>query len=201
MSIKPRTRRFNRNYEAILDTARKIIAEMGVENLSVRLLADALHYSPSALYKYFDNRDALIGAVAHQGLDELENTLQTAFDSTSDYKDKARATGRAYLEFARANPNLYLVIFNGPIYPSDEGVTAQASQNSAFGVMIRLFEEGIAAGAFAAREDYGAMEMAFHAWVTVHGIVMLRATGTAPQPMFDTLAERILDELIDNLTA
>lgn len=199
MSEKPSTRRYNRNQEAIVQQAREIIVEGGVEKLSMRTLADALDYSPSALYKYFDNKESLIGAVAHQGLQDLSEMLEAATVQAESYTDKALAAGRAYLQFAYKNPQLYLTMFNSPIYPTNAGAVAEAASDRAFMVMVNIFERGIAAGEFAQKPGYGAMEMAFHAWITVHGAVMLRSTGSAPLEFFDVTTDRVLQILVENM--
>lgn len=197
---RPAIRRYNRNRDAILDAARAIIVEGGIDSLSMRSLADALDYSPSALYKYFDNKDDLIQGVALQGLAELGETIENASAGKPSYTEKVLATGHAYLEFAYTNPQLYAVMFNTQRPPHDDPHAAPPEEGDAFMVMVRLFQAAIESGEFIARDGYGAMEMAFHAWVTVHGAVMLRATGTAPLPLFDEMTERVLHALIKSMT-
>lgn len=196
MTLKPSAIRHNRNRDMILSTARSIIAEGGIDSLSMRTLADAIDYSPSALYKYFDNKEALIYAIALQGLDELAQALHTAIDSHDDYFDKFAATGRAYLAYAFANPELYKLMFSSPLYEVHTDFISAAQHEDAFQVMVGLFKAGIEAGVFKARPDYGAFEMAFHSWVTVHGLVMLWVTGNVPLPDFEMMVERISQAMV-----
>ncbi len=199
MTLKPGARRHNRNQNAILHMARRMVAEGGVENLSMRTLAEALDYSPSALYKYFDSKEDLLKTIALHGLDELAAVLRTAVESEETFPDRLRAAGQAYLAFAYANPQLYAVMFSVVLPGSHPSGGDAPPADDAFRVMMDLFEAGIRAGAFKARPGYGAVEMAFHAWITVHGIVTLRAANRAPQPLFDLAAARILQAMVDNM--
>lgn len=197
---KPSTRRYQRNQQAILETARQMIVEQGAEQLSMRKLADALDYSPSALYKYVDSKEDLLTEIALQGLQELAEVLRAASEAQGSYPQKAFATGRAYLQFADENPQLYLLMFTSQGHVTDESIVEQAPVDEAFQVMIDLFHAGIEAGAFQSRPGYGALEMAYHAWITVHGVVMLRASLTAPLAQFEDMVERILRAFVSGLS-
>ncbi len=49
--------------EAIVREAGSIVATSGTDALTIRAVADALEYSPGALYEYFDSEEAILLAL------------------------------------------------------------------------------------------------------------------------------------------
>ena len=58
------------NTQRLLESAQKIIAEKGLDTLSIRSLAKEADVSVGYLYNYFKNKDALINALVHLYYDE-----------------------------------------------------------------------------------------------------------------------------------
>jgi AcrR family transcriptional regulator len=212
MTSKPSTIRYQRTHDMILTTARQMIVDGGVDALSMRTLANAIDYSPSALYKYFDSKDALLRAIALQGLQELVYALREATLASGDFVTKVMATGQTYLNFAHENPQIYKLMFDDPTpFPPTEtnddilaelhaqAQTRHVKNDDAFLVMVGLFAEGIELGILQAHDTYDAVVMAFHAWVTVHGLAMLRMTRGAMLPDYEAVAYRILYALIGGM--
>ena len=79
-----RERRRQATVEEIKDTARRQIAQDGATSLSLGAIARAMGMTPPALYRYFENRDALVVAlvVASCGGAEgsAESTLRKVLD-------------------------------------------------------------------------------------------------------------------------
>jgi len=69
-SRRGRPPRLTRNQ--IVTAARRIAAEQGVEQLSMRRLADALDVMPNALYTYFPDKVAILDAVLDDLLGDVE---------------------------------------------------------------------------------------------------------------------------------
>ena len=60
MKASNRRRKHLRSRANILSVAREQILAHGVENLSLRGVAEQAGYSPASLYEYFDGKDDLI---------------------------------------------------------------------------------------------------------------------------------------------
>jgi AcrR family transcriptional regulator len=58
--LKPQQRRARSTYDAILDAAGELLAEVGVERLSTNLVCRRAGLTPPALYRYFPNKYALL---------------------------------------------------------------------------------------------------------------------------------------------
>ena len=74
----PRERRHDDNLRRILDEAMRQVEEGGFGALSVNKLADAVDYTPGALYRYFGSKDALLAALIGRVLAEVREDLARA---------------------------------------------------------------------------------------------------------------------------
>ena len=62
VQASPRARRHEANLERILETALDVVAREGLEGLQMARLAAAVDYTPGALYRYVESKDALVAA-------------------------------------------------------------------------------------------------------------------------------------------
>jgi AcrR family transcriptional regulator len=192
---KTRERRQARTREAIIGAAEEIIETRGPDALNMRDVAELIDYSASNLYEYFASKDELLTAVANEALTRL--AMQTRQSATAlSPRERLQAYGRSYLEFARTHAQLYLLTFGRKLadcFPTD---TQQAPSSYSF--LVQIVKEGMEAGIFAPRPDFGLQEMAFGCWSLVHGIAMLRlsmqdvpwnAVSAADQQMLECFAD------------
>jgi AcrR family transcriptional regulator len=103
----------------ILDVARAHVARDGAGALSLRSIARELEMSPSALYRYFSSRDALLSALildAYESLaDGAERASAAAFDGADDAADAWPAVPRAMRAWAGAHPHEWGLVFGSPV--------------------------------------------------------------------------------------
>ncbi len=97
--------------EALLRRAAQVIAEGGVEAVSLRGLARDLDVSHAAPRRHFADRGALLAALAQEGfrrsLEAMENGAREAGD---DPIARYRALGRSYVRFACEDPAYFRAI-------------------------------------------------------------------------------------------
>src|SRR5690606_31704542 len=62
----------------VLDAARRVFAERGVEGASIREIAREAGYTAGALYSYFDSKEAIYAALLAESLDRLQTEVQAA---------------------------------------------------------------------------------------------------------------------------
>jgi AcrR family transcriptional regulator len=175
-----------RTREAILDAARQIIGESGVEGLSIRAIAERIDYSPASLYEYFGSKEEILAAVCWQGHNRLTAQM-TAVDATLSANDYLLAIGKAYIAFAVENPDYYLMMFTNPAFAGSAQEQQQAE--SSFTILLTAVQRGLDEGLFQRRAGYDLMEMAYTAWAMVHGISMLRLTYLTNQPVDFAVAD------------
>jgi AcrR family transcriptional regulator len=199
-TLTPRERRAQRTRDAILDAARQIISQKGVEALSIRSIADAIDYSPAGLYEYFGSKEEIILAVIAQGFERFTRALERV-DRRLPARDYARAVGMAYIDFAVRNPDFFLLMFTtaplAELYSKEShqaqdanSAAAKLQEEPSFAVLYRAIARCVEEGLFPTRPDYGIFEMAITAWSHVHGVAMLRVTNFRYIPADFTVIEQ-----------
>jgi AcrR family transcriptional regulator len=109
----------------IVAAARAIIAERGVDALSLQQVATAVGVQAPSLYKRFDDRAALIAAVRDSLLEELADVLAEPATGRSGAA-ALRAMGHAYRAFAHRLGRLYPLLFAAHGAPSPAALKALA---------------------------------------------------------------------------
>lgn len=102
----------------ILVVAREHLAHEGAVALSLRAIARDLGMVPSALYRYFDGRDALLSALILEAYDSLADAVEeAAAGAARDPSDAARwlAGPTAMRGWALARPHEWALIFGSPV--------------------------------------------------------------------------------------
>ncbi len=70
--------RSQKTYDALLDAAGDLLGEVGIERISTNMICERAGMSPPALYRYFDDKYAVIGALAER-LMAKQNIAMTAW--------------------------------------------------------------------------------------------------------------------------
>ncbi|MDP6940649.1 MAG: TetR/AcrR family transcriptional regulator [Planctomycetota bacterium] len=98
---------------AILKEARRVLLDQGYTSLSMRSLAGAIGCTPTTIYLYFKNKDALIHTLIDEGMNMLHGKLAQVLEETadSDSIERMRALAGAYFDFGLENQEYYEVMF------------------------------------------------------------------------------------------
>lgn len=104
-------------YAEIKDLARRQMAEDGAAALSLRNIAGRMGLTTPALYRYFDNRDALVTALIVDAYADLGAALAAADagQPRGDVAGRLWALLLAYRAWAVAHPADYALILGNPI--------------------------------------------------------------------------------------
>lgn len=116
----------------ITDAARAQLAEVGAAALSVRAVTRSLGMAPSAVYRYFPNRDALLTALiteAYTGLADAAEDAERGADR-ADLLGRWLAVHRGVRGWALGHPHEYGLIYGSPVpgYAAPQDTTAPASR-------------------------------------------------------------------------
>jgi AcrR family transcriptional regulator len=151
---------------ALIDAARRLLESEGPTALSLRAVAREAGVSPAAPYHHFKDKGELLDAVAHEGWEMLNLALTQARANAVSVKDKMTSLGVAYVCFARDNPSLYRVMYDGSRDKEDLPLHMQMQDDSAYcQVRDTLVEAG------ADPNDEIALELATTAaWCAAHGL-------------------------------
>ena len=98
--------------EQILDTTLEIIAEKGLAGVNTSEIAQRIGIVPSALYRHFENKDALIDALLdHTHSILFENVRKISMESSGASKN-LRSLFLLHIEFIRKNPGIPKLVFS-----------------------------------------------------------------------------------------
>jgi AcrR family transcriptional regulator len=112
LSIAERKGRQRAERESRIVAAARAVAEReGWDAVTVRRLADEIEYSQPVLYSHFENRDAIVAAVALEGFVELTAALTEAARGSTGQQNALENVAMAYLDFALHCPALYEAMF------------------------------------------------------------------------------------------
>ena len=165
--------------ELIVRTARDLAEAEGWDAVTTRRLADRVEYSQPVLYSHFENRDAIVRAVAIEGFVDLAAELRSARLAASSPGAAVRAVAQAYLDFAAAHPALYEAMFSLPIDVrfASPGQTPQPLRDSFAQLVVVV---GSRAGEDEPFADPEAALLAEVYWSALHGLATLTQQGRMP---------------------
>jgi AcrR family transcriptional regulator len=174
----------NNNYHhgdlktALLKAAKRLIADQGIEALSLRSIATEVGVSHMAPYAHFKNKSELLKSIAADGFKKLSHNLQSIHMEPDQSDNLVLDYGVAYIEFAISNPQLYKLMLG----QSNPEQSKEIKPNSASDKI--LYD--------ASRKTYLLLRDCFKineidekiiniqaqgAWAFVHGIASLLITG------------------------
>jgi AcrR family transcriptional regulator len=106
--------------EAAVAEAFHVVDAKGPEALSVRALAQRLGVSDPAIYRHYENRDALLLAVARRGFVGLMTSVLAASAEDDPPGASLEAIGAAYVRFASEHRGWFRLSFSAPL--QDAGI-------------------------------------------------------------------------------
>ncbi len=174
----------------IVDAARDLFVESGEAAVTMRAVAKAAGVSTMAAYRHFDGRDALVVAVMEQGHDKFLASMHRALSAPTPL-DRLVATGKAYLDFALANPRDYDLMFLRPAACDMTGTPQTWRDAATFRFVVDRVSECIAAGILPPGDaELGALSL----WAHVHGMISLFLTHKLQleEPVFREVYGRVL---------
>ncbi|HEU5100177.1 MAG TPA: TetR/AcrR family transcriptional regulator [Roseiflexaceae bacterium] len=96
---------------ALLDTAERIVAEGGLEALSVRHVAGAIGASTRAVYSLFGSKDGLIIALGTRAFNLLSDGLDSLPTTDDPTEDLVQAGVVVFRRFTLSHPALFMIGF------------------------------------------------------------------------------------------
>ncbi len=88
-SWKPRTRRSNNLQGKILEAARKVLLNDGIEKLSMRRIASEIGCQAASIYYHYENKNSLIHALIDK-LDSLQSEEHPLYVRREELANKLR---------------------------------------------------------------------------------------------------------------
>ncbi len=173
--------------QRIMDAARELLREEGYDAFTMRKLGERLDYTPSALYRHFRDKAALLQALVDH--DYAAFSAAAAPVPVADPVERLRQGALGYVEFGLRNPEQYRLLFvtppRGPGVPLSDthSVPVGDPEVDRYASLRQAVREALDSGRF--RRDAGDDELLTQAlWATVHGVVSLHLIRDS-QPWLD----------------
>lgn len=166
---------------ALIEAARELFFEKGYSGTTMELVSRRAGFSKRTVYLYFKNKDDLFLAVASQGLEQLQASLEDVDVDGLDYEEAMETIMERYIRFAADESEYFRFVFHDATQsmianagePVRERIARQ--ERACLGVPARVVEKGISEGIVPAVDP---LEAAIVFWGTVTGIILLSLGGS-----------------------
>lgn len=188
--------------ERLMHEAIEIVREAGGPGtLSLREVQRRAGVSPTAAYRHFRDREALLLAVAQECAGLLADHLAAALAAAPAPVDAAAARARllaaceGYLDFATANPGLYRAIFFSGEQVDELRTPSDRARGSAgeggYNLLVATLQDLATATGEETVDPWDPLTV----WACCHGLAMLRldaALRSLPEEDFARAQDRVL---------
>ncbi|GLW90008.1 TetR/AcrR family transcriptional regulator [Actinokineospora globicatena] len=167
------------------------LREGGAGALSLRAVAVSIGMSPAGLYRYYPNRDALLTDLITDGFAALAQEVARARDAAKG--DAFVAAALAYRGWALDHPHEFALLYGTPVpdYAAPESGPTSTASRQVGTAFVPPITEAWHRGTLKHRESTPALTtfaaamglppeaaaVAFSAWTTIHGLVVLETFG------------------------
>ncbi|GKU52217.1 TetR/AcrR family transcriptional regulator [Mycobacterium montefiorense] len=200
--------------DEMLHAAVGLLDEHGPDALQTRKVAGAAGTSTMSVYTHFGGMQALIAAVADEGLRQFDEALTVP--PSDDPVADLFIVGGAYRRYAIERPHMYRLMFGST---SAHGINAPAhnvltltlaeieERYQSFAHVVRGVHRCMQAGRItvgSAEDDAAVVATAAQFWALIHGFVMLELAGyygddgSAVTPVLGAMTSNLLVALGDS---
>ena len=185
----------------IMDAARELFGREGYEAVSMRRIADAIEYSPTAIYVHFRDKQDLFYQICHvdfaalaQGVAELQKV--------ADPIERIRRMGHAYIRFGVSHPNHYRLMFMTPVSLPRELADTDPDRGDidrdSYALLKQSCQQAIDQGRL--RPEYQNADLVAQMfWSAVHGVASLHIVKS-DNPWIDWKGvEKLSNAVVDSI--
>jgi AcrR family transcriptional regulator len=192
--------------EKILSAARELLISQGIAGLTMRNLATKVGYSPTAIYSYFADKDAVLRALMDTDCIALRRAMDDAA-TEPDPIERVRKMGQAYVGFGLRYPDHYRVLMlteHDPAIHNPNDPRRGDPAQDAYALLRQAVADGLVSGRY--RTEFTDPDQLVQIiWAGVHGIVALHL-NLGRDPWFhwhpvEPTASLLIDATIRGLTA
>ncbi len=169
-------------HSALLAAGLVALQTTAFADLSLRQLARNVGVSATAVYRHFPDKQALMQALASEGIDQLGQFQKLAAEGAANPDEAFAATGRAYVRFALAHPALFRLIFS-----QCEPVGSTIFGNNLASQMLQDKASLATKG-----DPADTQKLMIQAWSLVHGLAMLMLDKQLPTDL--ALIDRVIGQ-------
>jgi TetR/AcrR family transcriptional regulator len=187
----------------ILDVARALLLEKGLDATSINQIAKRSELSVGAIYFYFKDKEELFATLQVEGLELLSETIRRAIKKKATPEEKIRSIGMAYFRFSEGHKSYfdiinYFLASPGTIFSPELKSHVDDHGNDSIGLLADAVREGIEKGQFKAVDP---RRQAIILWSAFHGMIQLKKlektllASDGYKSLYVEAVERFLDGL------
>ncbi|MFD5393710.1 TetR/AcrR family transcriptional regulator [Streptomyces sp. NPDC127097] len=151
-----------------------LLAEEGVQALSLREIARRAGVSHGAPRRHFPTHLSLLSAIARQGFADLADKVAAEVDGhRTDPRAQLMALGRGYLDFALTHPGMFELMFRHDLLESNH-LGLRETSLPLFQTLVDLVSRA------QPQSDLPPPVIAGALWSNLHGIAQLWRWGSLP---------------------
>ena len=160
----------------LLIAARALIAEFGIEGLSLRKLAERVGVSRTAPYHHFDDKHGLLCAIAAEGFRQRYDFMQTSYNNPQlTDQEKLQQFICEYIRYAAQNPEVYDLMFGRCIWKQAKSTKdLQDIAYATFQYQLKMIKRWQKLGLI---KDADSLRVSQVLWGAMHGIAKLYIDG------------------------
>lgn len=155
--------------EALIAAGTVALEETGNSDISLRETARRAGVSPTATYRHFASKEALLAAIAGNGFSDLGRRFTEAQGGLAGF-------GKAYIGFARNRPAMFRLMFGGAFSISTLSADEHKIGHGVYSALI----DAVAQILHLPVDDPEVLRRSVIAWSLVHGYAMLLLDGRLP---------------------
>ncbi|HEX8612892.1 MAG TPA: TetR/AcrR family transcriptional regulator [Telluria sp.] len=155
---------------ALLAAAEDLADETGAGAISLREVARRAGVSATACYRHFEDKEALLAALATKGYQDFALFIERAAGGADD---PLGAVGQAYVRFALERPGRFRLMYGPLIADRSRHPDLQAAVQGVTHAFARMLQ-----GAGGEGKDVAVMSLKL--WCMVHGLAQLLLDGMLP---------------------
>lgn len=159
---------------ALLEAASRLLDQHGPLGVGLRAAARLAGVSQTAPYRHFADKEALLAALAEQGLAGLGDRLRAAVAGAGDPLSALRAIARTYVVAAKERPQLFRLMFGPEVADKERYPAVRDAGERAFEVLVATLAAAQRAGLV---REGDPVELAVAHWSAVHGFASLIVDG------------------------
>ncbi|GAC35355.1 TetR/AcrR family transcriptional regulator [Paraglaciecola polaris] len=162
---------------SLLEAAKAMLSESGIEGLSLRKLADRVGVSRTAPYHHFKDKNELLCAIAEEGFEHWHNNAEQIFSQNGlTTKQKYHQFFQGYIGYAAENPEMYDLMFGRTIWKQNSATNdLRDIAYPSFQRQVEMTKKWQEQGLMPVEED--TLRLAQVTWGTMHGIARLLIDG------------------------
>lgn len=187
-------------FDLILSTAGQIIKKDGIDQLSIRKIAEKIGYSPTTIYYYFPNKEEIVNKVIMKDYQRLMHALSDNIAETDSPEEKFKMMLCRYINMALKMPDEYkmMMLNDSPSLLEHTSVLGRGASEKrpAIGMLCKSIKELLSNPNI---DDSVIEKLAQAVWTSIFGIIIRLILENIPNDQQNELIDEQVNLIMNGL--